>query len=124
MRIEPGHAFGTGTHPSTALAGELLEEALDAGGVARILDVGTGSGVLEMGALTCFSGFDVVATEADPDALLSLRENLDLNPLIRGFRPVLTRALPFHSRTWRGFATIENRRRSGWTALRLARPGE
>jgi ribosomal protein L11 methyltransferase len=80
VRIEPGRAFGTGTHLSTALAWELLEPCLPAGSGAWMLDVGAGSGLLSLGAASLDPGLRVLATELDPDALPSLRENLGLNP--------------------------------------------
>ena len=64
--IDPGQGFGTGQHPSTALALELIERALDAGAApARVLDVGTGSGILAIAA--CLLGA-VRACALDIDA--------------------------------------------------------
>lgn len=77
VRIEPGRAFGTGTHVTTALAWELLEPAVAQ--ARRLLDVGAGSGILSLGALRLSPGLRATLTEADPDALRSLRDNLALN---------------------------------------------
>ena len=94
VRIEPGRAFGTGTHLSTALAWELLEPCLPAGPGAWMLDVGAGSGLLSLGAASLDPGLRVLATELDPDALPSLRENLGLNPAGSRVRVARTSGVP------------------------------
>ena len=66
LRLNPGMAFGTGLHPSTKLCLVLLE-GLGLPG-ARVLDVGTGSGILALGALK-LGAARVVATDTDPTAL-------------------------------------------------------
>lgn len=74
--IQPATAFGTGEHATTRGALELLERAI-AGG-ERVLDVGTGSGILAIAAARL--GADaVVAVDSDPDAIDNCRENLDRN---------------------------------------------
>jgi len=73
--IDPGQAFGTGTHPSTWLALEwidLLSVELERG--ARVLDVGTGSGVLAIAA-AALAAARVVAFDLDPIAAREAREN-------------------------------------------------
>lgn len=78
LRLPARAAFGTGSHESTGLVLELLEE-LDLQG-KRVLDVGTGTGVLCFAALlfgaSCTVGFDI-----DPAAPFHARENRDLNDL-------------------------------------------
>lgn len=77
--IDPGQAFGTGTHPSTWLALEwidLLCVAPVAG--ARWLDVGTGSGVLAIAAAALGSA-RVLAFDLDPIAAREARENVARN---------------------------------------------
>ena len=72
--IDPGRAFGTGAHPTTRLALELLS-TVDAGGV---LDVGCGSGVIAIAAAKL--GFAPVrAGDVDPEALAVTRENAARN---------------------------------------------
>jgi ribosomal protein L11 methyltransferase len=51
LLIEPGRAFGTGSHGSTRGCLELLERALDGDAVSRALDVGCGSGILAIAAI-------------------------------------------------------------------------
>jgi ribosomal protein L11 methyltransferase len=93
--IDPGRAFGTGTHASTALAWELLEACLDDPAPRRFLDVGAGSGILSLGAAALVEGLRAVLTEADRDALGSLRGNLARNASGERCRATLTRSLPF-----------------------------
>ena len=76
--IEPGMAFGTGLHPSTRLALQLLESSVRPG--ARVLDVGTGSGILAIAAAR-LGAVEVVATDIDPQAVAAARENIARNEL-------------------------------------------
>ena len=73
VRMDPGMAFGTGTHETTRLVIELLEKYTEAG--CRMLDVGTGSGILaicasKLGAGECF------AYDIDPMAVRVANENI------------------------------------------------
>jgi ribosomal protein L11 methyltransferase len=74
--LDPGMAFGTGTHPTTALCLAALAEALRPG--ARVLDVGTGSGLLAVAAAKLGAG-EVVGSDHDPVALEVARENAERN---------------------------------------------
>ncbi len=79
VEIDPGMAFGTGTHGTTQLCLEMIAELLDRPDPPmNMLDVGTGSGILALGAaaLGCQG---VVANDIDPDALSVARENIDKN---------------------------------------------
>jgi ribosomal protein L11 methyltransferase len=78
--LDPGRAFGTGLHPTTALVTELLEAHRDELCGARLLDVGTGSGVLALVALL-YGAASVVAIDQDPDALDVARANAARNSL-------------------------------------------
>jgi len=76
IELDPGMAFGTGTHPTTSLCLKALESAIDGG--ERIIDVGTGSGVLAIGAMKL--GADkVLALDLDPVAVKCAKENIELN---------------------------------------------
>jgi ribosomal protein L11 methyltransferase len=80
LRLTNSSAFGTGHHPTTALCVEALEEALTIAVPDRVLDVGTGSGVLALIALT--KGVArAVGLDIDPDALKIAAENAHLNNL-------------------------------------------
>jgi ribosomal protein L11 methyltransferase len=72
VRLDPGLAFGTGTHPSTALCLQWLDAAALAG--RDIIDFGCGSGVLAIAALK-LGAQRAYAFDIDPQALLATREN-------------------------------------------------
>jgi ribosomal protein L11 methyltransferase len=80
IAIEPGPAFGTGTHETTRLCLSALENICTAGKVGGMLDVGCGSAILSIaGALL---GVDrALGIESDPQAVLSARENVARNGL-------------------------------------------
>lgn len=72
VRLDPGLAFGTGTHPTTALCLQILE-SLPLNG-RSVIDYGCGSGILGIAALK-LGAAHVVAVDLDPQALLATREN-------------------------------------------------
>src|SRR6266852_5698270 len=76
IRIEPGMAFGTGTHETTRLCLAAIEKHF-AGG--SFLDVGTGTGILAIAAAKLFPGARVVACDIDADAVAIARENATAN---------------------------------------------
>lgn len=78
--LDPGLAFGTGTHPTTKLMMQALEMIVR--GHERVLDVGTGSGVLSIAAKQLGVG-NVLATDIDEIAVRSAQTNLDLNPIAK-----------------------------------------
>jgi ribosomal protein L11 methyltransferase len=80
LELEPGRAFGTGLHATTSLVAAALEDHRTAFEEGSVLDVGTGSGILALVALSLGAararGIDV-----DPDAVLVARENAARNGL-------------------------------------------
>ncbi len=82
IEMDPGLAFGTGHHTSTQLALLHLEELFQAGAkkAARVLDVGTGSGILAM-ACGLYGAAEVLAIDNDPDAVETARQNIIRNRL-------------------------------------------
>ena len=78
VRIDPGMAFGTGSHPTTALCLERCDELLAGHPGADVLDVGTGSGVIALLAKKLGAG-RVVGTENDEVALRAARSGAELN---------------------------------------------
>jgi ribosomal protein L11 methyltransferase len=79
--LDPGMAFGTGTHPTTRLCLIALEEYLVPG--QRVFDLGTGSGVLSIAASKMGAG-PVHAVDVDPIAVNSARENIAGNGIAEG----------------------------------------
>ena len=76
--IEPGEAFGHGAHPSTVLAIELMLRELESARTSRhpprVVDIGTGTGVVALIAARC--GASVLAIESDPAAIAVAEANL------------------------------------------------
>jgi ribosomal protein L11 methyltransferase len=76
VRLDPGLAFGTGTHPSTALCLTWLDSRLPAG--ASVIDYGCGSGVLAIAAAR-LGACRAQAFDIDPQALIATRDNAAAN---------------------------------------------
>ncbi|HEX2494789.1 MAG TPA: 50S ribosomal protein L11 methyltransferase [Steroidobacter sp.] len=72
IELDPGLAFGTGTHPTTALCLEWLDSADVAG--KQVIDYGCGSGVLAIAALK-LGAAHALALDIDPQALTAARDN-------------------------------------------------
>ncbi len=93
IALDPGMAFGTGLHPTTRLCLAGLEEWAEAGLVAgaSVLDVGSGSGVLAVGA-ALLGAEPVLAVDTDPIAVAATEENAARNEVAvtaaRGSVPV------------------------------------
>ncbi|MBU9705721.1 50S ribosomal protein L11 methyltransferase [Paenibacillus polymyxa] len=78
IELDPGMAFGTGTHPTTSLCLRTLESVIQGG--EEVIDVGTGSGILAIGAIK-LGAKHILALDLDPVAVSSARENTRLNGL-------------------------------------------
>lgn len=78
LRLDPGPAFGTGLHPTTQLCLRALERFLQPG--MRVLDLGTGSGILAIAAARLGSG-PVLALDSDPVAVQAAWKNVRRNRL-------------------------------------------
>ena len=76
IELDPGMAFGTGTHETTNMCMQLLEKHLKSG--MRVMDVGTGSGILAIAA-ALLGAEQVLAIDIDPAAVKVARENAALN---------------------------------------------
>lgn len=96
VRLDPGLAFGTGTHPTTSLCLQWLDRHGDGLNGKTVFDYGCGSGVLAIAAARL--GADTVyATDIDPQALTATRANADLNGVqqrVRVIEPAALDALP------------------------------
>ncbi len=82
LHLDPGLAFGTGTHPTTALCLEWLDGLAMAGALdgREVLDVGCGSGILAIAALK-LGAVSAVGTDIDPQALQASRDNAERNAI-------------------------------------------
>ncbi len=78
--LDPGMAFGTGHHETTRMCLELLDERLRRGWTSKVLDLGTGSGILAIAAARLGAG-RVVASDIDPVACETAARNVDINAL-------------------------------------------
>ncbi|MBX3277564.1 MAG: 50S ribosomal protein L11 methyltransferase [Acidobacteria bacterium] len=76
VQIDPGLAFGTGTHETTRGCLEMLERYWRGG---AMLDVGTGTGILAMAAIKLRPGARVTGFDVDPEAVEVARENAEIN---------------------------------------------
>lgn len=89
LRIDPGMAFGSGDHPTTRLCLRTLEALAAAGKLPdRVLDVGSGTGVLALAA-ACLGAAEVDALDIDPFGYAACRRNALLNGLEERVRPLL-----------------------------------
>jgi ribosomal protein L11 methyltransferase len=90
IKIDPGMAFGTGTHPTTQLCLELMEKSLedlrglkdtrDQGRSLKVIDVGCGSGILSIAALK-LGATSALGVDIDPESARNSRENADINEI-------------------------------------------
>ena len=95
LKIDPGMAFGTGTHETTSLCLKAMEKYMKPGD--SVLDVGCGSGILSIAADLLGAG-DVLGIEIDPVAVEVSRENLELNgcgPHVRAIEGDLTKGVDY-----------------------------
>ncbi len=79
IELDPGMAFGTGTHPTTSLCVKLLEKYIEPE-KDTVLDVGCGSGILAI-ASALLGAKGVLAVDIDPTAVEVSKENVELNKL-------------------------------------------
>jgi ribosomal protein L11 methyltransferase len=76
LHLDPGMAFGTGLHPTTQMCLALLEDRTTAN--QRVLDLGTGSGILAVAAAKLGAG-PILALDNDPIAVAAAQENIERN---------------------------------------------
>jgi len=88
--LDPGLAFGTGTHPTTALCLEWLDENPPLN--QTVIDYGCGSGILALAA-TKLGADKVIATDIDPQALTATKDNMKRNDIAESKIPC---CLPNH----------------------------
>ncbi len=78
IELDPGRAFGTGSHPTTSLCLKIMEENIKPGN--SVIDVGTGSGIL-MIAAEKLGVTDIYGIDIDELAVEATKENLELNSI-------------------------------------------
>ncbi len=85
IELDPGIAFGTGLHPTTQLCLIALEELIQPG--QRVLDMGTGTGILAIAAAR-LGASEIVAVDNDPNAVVATRHNAHNNQVEGRIRAV------------------------------------
>jgi ribosomal protein L11 methyltransferase len=85
IMLDPGLAFGTGTHPTTALCLEWID-AQDMQG-KTVIDYGCGSGILAIAAVLC-GATQVIAIDNDPQAIIACESNREMNGIAAAQLPV------------------------------------
>ena len=106
IKIDPGMAFGTGTHPTTQLCLELMEKTILDSRLSknefRVIDVGCGSGILSIAALKLGAG-SALGVDIDAGSIVNARENADNNQIgdelileVGSVREILEGRFAFH----------------------------
>jgi ribosomal protein L11 methyltransferase len=98
LLLDPGLAFGTGTHPTTALCLTWLATWPELAG-KTLIDYGSGSGILAIGAVK-LGAAKVWAVDNDPQALLATQDNAEKNQVSDAIETVFPEQLPAHSSGW------------------------
>ncbi|MFZ5558933.1 MAG: 50S ribosomal protein L11 methyltransferase [Pseudomonadota bacterium] len=83
IRLDPGLAFGTGSHPTTRLCLRWLDAVVHGG--EHVIDYGCGSGILAVAALK-LGAASALGVDIDPQAVRASRANAELNGVAAGFR--------------------------------------
>jgi ribosomal protein L11 methyltransferase len=78
IKIDPGMAFGTGTHPTTQLCLGLMEKEFVTRHPSLVIDVGCGSGILSIAALK-LGAISALGVDIDADSIVNARENANTN---------------------------------------------
>jgi ribosomal protein L11 methyltransferase len=93
IEIDPGMAFGTGTHETTRGCLEMLEKYWQGG---SLLDVGTGTGILAIAAIKLHPGSRVVGFDVDPEAIGVALENAAINGVADEIEIEVNKLSSFH----------------------------
>lgn len=93
IEIDPGMAFGTGTHETTRGCLEMLEKYWHGG---SLLDVGTGTGILAIAAIKLVPGSRVIGFDVDPEAIEVARENAAINGVADEIEIEVNKLSSFH----------------------------
>lgn len=93
VEIDPGMAFGTGTHETTRGCLEMLERYWQGG---ALLDVGTGTGILAIAAIKLYPEARVIGFDVDPEAIEVARENATINGVGEELEIEVNRLASYH----------------------------
>lgn len=97
VQIDPGMAFGTGTHETTRGCLELLEKYWPpASGTGSLLDVGTGTGILAIAAIKLAPTSRVAGFDVDPEAIEVANENAEINHVAEEIELEVNHLASFH----------------------------
>ncbi|WP_119342731.1 50S ribosomal protein L11 methyltransferase [Facilibium subflavum] len=91
LLLDPGLAFGTGTHPTTALCLNWLDENITTS--QSVIDYGCGSGILAIAAKK-LGAQEVIAIDNDPQAIMASKDNAIKNNITNGFTAYLSNEIP------------------------------
>lgn len=97
VQIDPGMAFGTGTHETTRGCLELLEKYWHGG---SLLDVGTGTGILAIAAVKLVPGSRVIGFDTDPEAIDVALENAQINQVEEAIDLEVNKLASFHGQAF------------------------
>lgn len=97
VQIDPGMAFGTGTHETTRGCLELLEKYWHGG---ALLDVGTGTGILAIAAIKLFPDARVIGFDVDPEAIDVALENAEINSVAEAVEFEVNKLASFHGQAF------------------------
>jgi ribosomal protein L11 methyltransferase len=97
IEIDPGMAFGTGTHETTRGCLEMLEKYWPPRSEScSLLDVGTGTGILAIAAIKLHPGSRVVGFDVDPEAVVVAEENASVNDVADDLELEVNKLSSFH----------------------------
>ncbi len=97
VQIDPGMAFGTGTHETTRGCLELLEKYWHGG---SLLDVGTGTGILAIAAVKLLPNARVIGFDVDPEAIDVALENAEINQVQDEIEFEVNKLASFHGQAF------------------------
>jgi ribosomal protein L11 methyltransferase len=97
IQIDPGMAFGTGTHETTRGCLEMLEKYWRGG---SLLDVGTGTGILAIAAIKLAPGSRVIGFDIDPEAVEVAQENAAINNVSDEIEFEVNKLASFHGQAF------------------------
>ncbi|MDR1677306.1 MAG: 50S ribosomal protein L11 methyltransferase [Deltaproteobacteria bacterium] len=91
LKLDPGSAFGSGHHPTTFLCLTILCQLVERNlFFNKVLDLGSGSGILALAAALLLPKAKIIAIDNDPETLFAAKNNVELNQLSSRLKPEIT----------------------------------